>query len=238
MTCDIKASTYYFILTSNKCSLSISIWLNTQCRGTQISSSCPWKNLEKNHYQRRENYARTMERRYTSEQTLRSWPDNSEKNPCSVWWLGIDDCSLPYWQELSALVSACSNKRCGLEAPEHKIHWGMSCCQHADVNNTNIGIYLVSTIPSTTLLTPINMPLVSLKVLIQSERTRWFMDGTLRNAFVQGIVRVGYSPPFFYYELLFIHKGNALVKSKTLEPQKFHAYFLPDNEPMYAKLNH
>ena len=46
--------------------------------------------------------------------------------------------------------------------------------------------------PSTTLLTPINVPLVSLKVLIQNERTRWFTDGTLRSAFVQGIVRVGY----------------------------------------------
>ena len=62
------------------------------------------------------------------------------------------------------------------------------------VNNTNIDIYFVSTIPSTTLLTPINALLVSLKVLIQNERTRWFTDGILRSAFVQGIVRVGYSP--------------------------------------------
>ena len=76
----------------------------------------------------------------------------------------------------------------------HKIHWGASCCQHAD---TNIDIYLVSTMPSTKLLTPINAPLVSLKVLIQNERTRWFTDGTLRSVFVQGIVRVGYSPSLF-----------------------------------------
>ena len=48
--------------------------------------------------------------------------------------------------------------------------------------------------PSTMLLTPIDAPLVSLKVLIQNERTRWFTDRTLRSAFVQGIVRVGYSP--------------------------------------------
>ena len=48
--------------------------------------------------------------------------------------------------------------------------------------------------PSTTLLTPINAALVSLKVLIQNERTRWFLDETLRSVFVQGIVRVGYSP--------------------------------------------
>ena len=52
------------------------------------------------------------------------------------------------------------------------------------------------------LLTPINVPLVSLKVLIQNERTQWFTDGALRSAFVQGIVRVGYSPSLFYYELL------------------------------------
>ena len=45
--------------------------------------------------------------------------------------------------------------------------------------------------PSTTLLTPINMSLVSLKVLIQNERTRWLTDGTLRSAFVQGIASVG-----------------------------------------------
>ena len=44
------------------------------------------------------------------------------------------------------------------------------------------------------LLTPIDAPLVSLTVLIQNKRTRWFTDGTLRSTFVQGIVRVGYSP--------------------------------------------
>ena len=54
------------------------------------------------------------------------------------------------------------------------------------------------------LFTPIIKSFVALKVLIQNERTRWFMARTLRSAFVQGIVRVGYSPLFFYYELLVI----------------------------------
>ena len=48
--------------------------------------------------------------------------------------------------------------------------------------------------PSTTLLTLINVPLVSLKVLMQNERTRWYTDGTLRSALVHGILRAGYSP--------------------------------------------
>ena len=43
---------------------------------------------------------------------------------------------------------------------------------------------------------------VALKVLIQNKRTRWFTAQTLSIAFVQGTVRVGYSPLFFYYELL------------------------------------
>ena len=70
----------------------------------------------------------------------------------------------------------------------------MSHYQLADMNNTDIDIYLVFTMPSTTLLTPINKSLVSLKVLIQSERTQWFTDQTLRSVFVQGIVRFGYYP--------------------------------------------
>ena len=37
---------------------------------------------------------------------------------------------------------------------------------------------------------------VALKVLIQNQRTRWFMAQTLHSAFVQGIVRVGYSLSF------------------------------------------
>ena len=61
--------------------------------------------------------------------------------------------------------------------------------------------------PSTTLLTPINVPLVSLKVLIQNERTRWFTDGTLRSAFVQGIVRVGYSPSLLLLCLAKMQQG-------------------------------
>ena len=50
--------------------------------------------------------------------------------------------------------------------------------------------------------TPIIKSFVALKVLIQNERTRWFTALTLCSAFVQGIVRVGYSPLFFHYELL------------------------------------
>ena len=52
------------------------------------------------------------------------------------------------------------------------------------------------------LFTPIIKAFGALKVLIQNERTRWFTVRTLRSAFVQGIVRAGYSPLFFYYELL------------------------------------
>ena len=52
--------------------------------------------------------------------------------------------------------------------------------------------------PSTTLLTPINESLVSLKALVQNERTRWLTDQTLCSAFVQGIVRVDYSPFLLY----------------------------------------
>ena len=47
-----------------------------------------------------------------------------------------------------------------------------------------------------------SLAFVALKVLIQNERTRWFMVQTLRSAFVRGIVRVGYSPPLFCYALL------------------------------------
>ena len=47
------------------------------------------------------------------------------------------------------------------------------------------------------MLTPIIKSFVTLKVLIQSERTQWFTVSTLRSAFVQGIVRVGYSLPSF-----------------------------------------
>ena len=63
----------------------------------------------------------------------------------------------------------------------------------------DIDIYTQRT---TKLFTLIIKSFVALKVLIENERTRWFTAQTLRSAFVQGIVRVGYSPPFFYYELL------------------------------------
>ena len=46
--------------------------------------------------------------------------------------------------------------------------------------------------------TKLSMPMiesfVTLKVLIQNERTWWFTAWTLCSAFAQGIVRVGYSP--------------------------------------------
>ena len=67
----------------------------------------------------------------------------------------------------------------------------------------DIDIYTQRT---TKLFTPIIKSFVALKVLIQNERTRWFTARTLRSAFVQGIVRVGYSPLFFYYELLMISR--------------------------------
>ena len=65
----------------------------------------------------------------------------------------------------------------------------------------HIDIYTQRT---TKLFTPIIKSFVALKVLIQNKRTRWFMARTLRSAFVQGTVRVGYSPLFFYYELLIL----------------------------------
>ena len=46
--------------------------------------------------------------------------------------------------------------------------------------------------------------LVVLKVLIQNKITQWFTVRTLRSAFVRGTMRVGYSPLFFYYELLIV----------------------------------
>ena len=55
----------------------------------------------------------------------------------------------------------------------------------------NIDIYMQRT---TELLTPIIKSFVTLKVLIQNERIRWFTVQTLRSVFVQGIVRVRYSP--------------------------------------------
>ena len=55
----------------------------------------------------------------------------------------------------------------------------------------DINIYTQRT---TKLLTPINESVVTLKVLIQNERIQWFTVRTLCSAFVQSIVRVGYSP--------------------------------------------
>ena len=63
----------------------------------------------------------------------------------------------------------------------------------------NIDIYIQRT---TKLLTHIIKSFVTLKMLIQNERTRWFTAQTLCSAFVQGIVRVRYSPSLYYYELL------------------------------------
>ena len=65
----------------------------------------------------------------------------------------------------------------------------------------HIDIYTQRT---TMLFTPTIKSFVALKVLIQNKRTWWFTAGTLCSAFVQGIVWVGYSPVFFYYELLIL----------------------------------
>ena len=64
-----------------------------------------------------------------------------------------------------------------------------------------IDIYIQRT---TKLFTPIIKFFVVMIVLIQNERTQWCTERTLCRAFVQGIVRDGYSPLFFYYELLLI----------------------------------
>ena len=106
------------MLTSNKRCLSISNRLNVQCCGTQISSSRrPWKNR----HQRRENYTRTMERRYavSPQRSLRKAGLTTGKRipaPSNDWALTIA-LSLT-GKNFSALVSACSNKRRGLETPE------------------------------------------------------------------------------------------------------------------------
>ena len=55
----------------------------------------------------------------------------------------------------------------------------------------DIDIYAQRT---TKLLTPIIKSFVYLNMLIQNERTRWFMMWTSCSAFIQGIVRVGYPP--------------------------------------------
>ena len=110
-----------FMLTSNKRCLSISVQLNAQCCGTQICSSCPWENLEKNRHQRRENYARMMERRYAviPQRSLCEAGLTIGKRipaPSNDWALTIT-LSLT-GKNFFALISACSNKHCGLETPE------------------------------------------------------------------------------------------------------------------------
>ena len=79
----------------------------------------------------------------------------------------------------------------------------------------DIDIYTQRT---TKLFTPIIKSFVALKVLIQNERTRWFTVRTLRSAFVQGIVRVGYSPLFFYYELLLLGAKCMEIPSLKILP--------------------
>ena len=54
-----------------------------------------------------------------------------------------------------------------------------------------INIYTQRT---TQLLTLSSLLLVTLEVIIQNKKIWWFMSPTLHGAFVQGIVRVGYSP--------------------------------------------
>ena len=49
---------------------------------------------------------------------------------------------------------------------------------------------------TTKLFTPIIKSFVALKVSIYNERTQWFTVQNLHSAFIQGTVRVGYSPYF------------------------------------------
>ena len=81
------------------------------------------------------------------------------------------------------------------------IHCGTSCYRLADVNNTNIDINLVSTMPSTTLLTPIN------KSLKRQYKTRE-LDGLWTKVCIVHLYKVLWEldtlPSFFYYKLLVI----------------------------------
>ena len=72
------------------------------------------------------------------------------------------------------------------------------CCVVSDCMAVEFTqVFLAGFINNTTkLFTPIIKSFVALQVLIQNERTQWFMVRTLRSAFVQGTVRVGYSPYF------------------------------------------
>ena len=73
----------------------------------------------------------------------------------------------------------------------HWIHSRVSCCCTSSHERYNIDIYIQRT---TKLLTPIIKSFARPKVLIQNERTWWFMSWTLCSMFVQGIMRNRYSP--------------------------------------------
>ena len=60
--------------------------------------------------------------------------------------------------------------------------------------------------PSTTLLTPINAPLISLKVLIQNERTRWLRMELYAVRLYRVLRELDTLLPFFYYELLLVDR--------------------------------
>ena len=104
------------------------------------------------------------------------------------------------------------------QVTSHQIHLSALAGYTSSHEQYYINIYAQRT---TKLSTPMIKSFVTLKMLIQNERTWWFTVWTLRSTFAQGIVRVGYTlPPFFYYELLFVWKytalGESLVKNIAL----------------------
>ena len=79
------------------------------------------------------------------------------------------------------------------------IHCRTVCYRLANVNNTNINIYVpcIHNAKHNAVNTYVSESLVSLKVLIQNERTWWFMDQNLRNVFV--LWELDTLLPFLYY---------------------------------------
>ena len=88
----------------------------------------------------------------------------------------------------------------------------------------NIDIYIPRT---TNLLTPNVKSFVTLKVLIQNERTRWFTVRTSYSAFVQGIVRVGYSPSLLLLCTLGINQHLSILKGYVVSEASVLCSFQP-----------
>ena len=106
------------MLTSNKRCLSISIRLNAQYCGTQIFLSRPWKNLEKNRHQREKIMQGQCRGGTPASKFCEAGLTIGKRIPApsNDWALTIAF-SLT-GKNFSTLVSACSNKRHGLEMPE------------------------------------------------------------------------------------------------------------------------